>query len=215
MVSQIFDPKVYRERGIVGDKGDSGTLMDLEIGNRNLVGIDQINIILGKNGAGKSSLLRQIDTDWRGRGFVTYITPERGGELSVQGGIETNRANPDWLPGSRRRNRDEQFRHASVSQYQRLEAATLRRIESDQRVRQSEFTFESVITEINGLLDNVRIVRDVESNSFKVQQRVDNANSNVGDLSSGETELISLAIEILTIYRTNRSLQRNREPTAA
>ncbi|ESZ41162.1 MULTISPECIES: AAA family ATPase [unclassified Mesorhizobium] len=172
---------------------------DFVADGRSLIGVEKINLLLGKNGVGKSHLLRAFEREFGQGGFVSYITPERGGELSVQGNIEAARRDPTWLPSTRRRNRDESFRHQSVSQFQRLQTAALRKIEIDPEVRRSNFTFDDVIAQINDLLENVEIFRDFQSNSFGVRERLAPASArNPGDLSSGETELISLAIEILT-----------------
>lgn len=177
-------------------------MVDRLFDNRALLGLGKINVLLAKNGAGKSFLLRTFEQQYRHQGVVSYITPERGGELAVQGGIEDNRRNPDWMPQVRRRNRDDQFRNTSVSQYQRLQTASLRRIESDLEVRKSNYTFDFVIARINSLLDNVEIFRDFESNYFGVREKDSGQTRNPGDLSSGETELISLSIEILTFIES-------------
>lgn len=58
--------------------------MDIDIDGKKLSNLSKINVLLGKNGAGKSSLLRHFDERKRqlpefGQG--RYITPERGGQL--------------------------------------------------------------------------------------------------------------------------------------
>jgi ABC-type Mn2+/Zn2+ transport system ATPase subunit len=53
--------------------------------------LDKINVLLGKNGCGKSSVLREVQEfvshsgDWAA---TRYITPERGGALIYEPGIE-------------------------------------------------------------------------------------------------------------------------------
>ncbi len=128
---------------------------------------------------------------------IRYITPERGGELSYDGNIETNRStNPAWMTSTRRRNRYDQFRQSSVAEFRNLEALVLRSIESDAAVRASEFTFDSEIQRINQVLDRVSIQRS-DTAGFSIVQKDTVQTTTPADLSSGESELISLAVEIL------------------
>ncbi|MGE0231838.1 MAG: AAA family ATPase [Flavobacteriaceae bacterium] len=159
---------------------------------------DKLNVVLGKNGSGKSTLLRLLDHALSGDGAcVRYITPERGGELRYDGNIDTNQSNnPNWLTGQRRRNRFEQFRQSSVAAFRSLETLVLRSIESDPAVRASDFKFDAEIDRINGVLDRV-IVRRSEGAGLDIIRKEDGNPAQPADLSSGESELISLAVEIL------------------
>jgi AAA15 family ATPase/GTPase len=52
--------------------------MDLNVAGKKLINLKNINVIIGKNDCGKSSILRyfsQLQTDWS---HFKYITPERG-----------------------------------------------------------------------------------------------------------------------------------------
>lgn len=86
-------------------------------GGYTLKNLNKINILLGKNGCGKSTLLKSIEghldrAEW---GNTKYITPERGGSLIYEAGIEQNiLTNLNWLPESRRKNQFNQFRQQSV-----------------------------------------------------------------------------------------------------
>src|SRR6185436_19927202 len=75
--------------------------------------LSKINVILGKNGCGKSHLLRQFENGLATRpgiGKVRYISPERGGMSRYEPGIEQAIANdPNWMPSQRRRNQSENF----------------------------------------------------------------------------------------------------------
>ncbi|MEQ9260620.1 MAG: AAA family ATPase [Roseovarius sp.] len=171
----------------------------LDLGNGNTVdGYDKINVILGKNGSGKSTLLRLMDqTLSGGDACVRYITPERGGELTYDGNIETNRSsNPNWMINNRRKNRWEQFRQSSVAEFRNLETLVLRSIESDRVVRDTDFTFETEMQRINQVLDRVHLVR-AETAGFEFKHRTVDQPVEAKDLSSGESELVSLAVEIL------------------
>jgi energy-coupling factor transporter ATP-binding protein EcfA2 len=159
---------------------------------------EKFNVVLGKNGSGKSTWLRELDRRWSGPdSCVRYITPERGGELRVDGNIETNRASrDDWFANTRRKNSYSQFRQSSVSEFRNLETLVLRSIEKELEVRSSQFSFDSEIGKINRLLDRIRLER-ADGAGFRVVHRVSGEGVDVSELSSGESELISLATEIL------------------
>ncbi|MFB6307594.1 MAG: hypothetical protein ABEH43_11540 [Flavobacteriales bacterium] len=55
-----------------------------------LTGLSKINVLLGKNGSGKSSLLKKIgeEAERREDCFGNYVTPERGGVLENHAGLE-------------------------------------------------------------------------------------------------------------------------------
>ncbi len=102
-----------------------------------LKNLSQINIILGKNGSGKSTLLRNIEkalsSDQEIYGKTKYITPERGGTLVFQAGIEQNLiSDVNWLQGQRRKNQSDSFRQQTVALYRQLEILVLREFENDQ-----------------------------------------------------------------------------------
>jgi predicted ATPase len=167
----------------------------------------RINFLLGKNGCGKSSTLREIDAKladneaW----FVKYITPERGGSLTFTAHIEQSITNSSvYLRDARRANRHEQFREQTVSQFRHLELLVLREIELDPAMRADHsHTFQSVIDQINALLPLVRITRGAGS-GFEIQRKSDNATVSPTAISSGESEAIALAIEALVFSRQSQ-----------
>ncbi|MEO6077461.1 MAG: hypothetical protein ABIP54_01630, partial [Candidatus Andersenbacteria bacterium] len=161
-----------------------------------LSNIDKINIVLGKNGCGKSTLLRSIDAGITGSqdefGKSRYITPERGGALRYAAGIEENIAREsNWISGQRRRNQAENFRQQSVAQYRTLESLILRGIDKDRTLP----SFSVYIDKINSLLDNIEI--RAGGATFQIFRKGSNQELKAEDISSGESELISLGIECL------------------
>jgi predicted ATPase len=173
-----------------------------------LKNLSKINILLGKNGCGKSYLLRQVEsglsckTDIFGR--TRYITPERGGSLVYEAGIEQQTiASPGWLSDTRRKNQYYQFRQQSVAQFRKLETIVLREIEKEKR-EEKEYLFDNYIDEINSLLDRIYIKRgDIKNGeiSFKIYANDTDNEINPDVISSGESELISLGIECLTFSK--------------
>ena len=165
----------------------------------NLRDLGAINIVLGKNGCGKSTLLKELDIALDPEnGSRKYITPERGGHLTHNPNLEHSytKNGENWAFGQLRKNQYEQFKQQSVLQYRKLETATLREIEKTLELRRNEaYTFDSVVESINNLLSNIEIKRS--DKDFKVFKKGTEDEISVEQISSGESELIALAIECL------------------
>ena len=72
--------------------------MILEAAPWQLENIGKLNIILGKNGSGKSQLLRSLDTTYgklKAEWLTKYVSPERGGELAFNSSVEHNMRSSD------------------------------------------------------------------------------------------------------------------------
>ena len=171
--------------------------MNIEnINGYELNNLKKINIILGKNGCGKSTMLRQLELGVLKRphifGRSRYITPERGGSLTYNASVE-NSFNTDvnWMPNDRRKNLSNSFREQSVTQYRTLETLILREVDKDR----SKEGFEPYIDRINSLLDNIEIKG--EGATFKILKKGSVEQLRATQISSGESELISLGIELL------------------
>lgn len=170
--------------------------MDLVAGKTTLTNLATINVVLGKNGVGKSELLRKLDVEYenqKDQWLVKYISPERGGELAFDASVEQNVRSKNWLPQTRRRNRVNQFRQMSFTEYRNLEVFVLRKREKDC----NEPTFDDTLASINALLDHVKIVRSSKADP-EFRRNLDGKPQEAETLSSGESELVSIAIEILS-----------------
>ena len=180
--------------------------MDLEgISNFSLRNLTNINVVLGKNGCGKSYLLKKLDQALPGRegvGKVRYISPERGGLLMYEPGIEQSLTqNPNWLPDQRRKNQSANFRQQSATLLRRLELIVLREIEREHTQDGYEpRTFDRTYEQLNTLLDRVRLTRD-DQKVFLILQKETENQVEPGDISSGEAELITLGIELLAFVK--------------
>ena len=87
--------------------------------------LGKINVILGKNGSGKSLLLRKISrglmNDNTKYGTIKYITPERGGILIYEAGLEQNFTNNrNYIRDIRTGNLSNNFRQQSIVQLKEL-----------------------------------------------------------------------------------------------
>ena len=187
--------------------------MNIEnINSYTLKNLDKINIILGKNGCGKSILLRKVEEGIAQQGGdiygkTRYITPERGGSLTYEAGVEQNTvSNTKWLSDTRRKNQFSQFKEQSVAQFRRLETIVLREIEKERR-EEKDYFFDQYIEKINSLLDNIYIKR--EGVGFKIFLKEPDQELNPEVISSGESELISLGIECLIFSKEIISRKEN------
>jgi predicted ATPase len=172
----------------------------LNVNDYSLKNLNKINIVLGKNGCGKSIMLRSVEQRLANQpqvyGKTRYITPERGGSLIYEAGIEQNLSNDvNWLPNQRRSNQANNFRQQSVAQYKRLETLVLREIQDTAKRQDATYNFGIYINKINSLLDNIEIKG--EETTFKIYRKGTTDIIPPGAISSGESELISLGIECL------------------
>lgn len=190
--------------------------MDISLNGKNLRNLASINVIIGKNGCGKSTILRHLDQyrqNMPGFSLVKYISPERGGNLQSDSGILDNlQNNIQWGSDVLRRNRVDNFRQISIAEFRLLENLVLRSIESNHMVRQDlSFTFDTTLALINNLLDNIKLVRGSRS-GFEIQGTSNTEKRNSETLSSGESELVSLAIQILSFtYQANHEENRTKK----
>jgi energy-coupling factor transporter ATP-binding protein EcfA2 len=168
--------------------------MDLQAQGYKLAGLKRINVLLGKNGAGKSTILKACEAGVDPSQVATkrYVTPERGGALVYEGNVEqTMMQNPTWMADTRRVNQFERFRQQSIAQFRRLELLVLRQSELAREVAD----FNGFITRLNSLLDNIELRRDEAT--FTIHSQTSGERIDPASISSGEAELISLGIEVL------------------
>lgn len=170
-----------------------------------------LNIVVGRNGAGKSRFLRSLyalrnETAYR----IAYVSPERAGVFKPDPNVEVNAlSSPGWLQNTRDKNQAEGFKNASANKLKQLWFIHGQRLDDDPALR-ADFskTFETrVLAKINGLLSNVRIERSTENGGEFLFKTLDGSPLTPDQLSSGESEAISLGAEILDFFWT---LQKER-----
>lgn len=188
-------------------------MIDIVANGFELRTLSNINVILGKNGCGKSFMMKQLEAGIGGAsefGLVRYISPERGGTLLYEPGIDQTLAvDPDWLRNNRRANQSSNFRQQSATLFRRLELMVLREIE--EKHTSADYVpvhFQDTIDKINLLLDRVQLARD-NAKAFRIVVKDTGAEAQPAEISSGESELISLGIEILTFIKESVSGKQN------
>lgn len=186
--------------------------MDIRVSGFTLNSLSEKNVILGKNGCGKSYLMTHVEQAIRGQnqyGEVRYISPERGGILEYNASIDQSLSNDNWLANDRRKNQSGSFRQQSATLFRRLEILVLREIEKNQSSEaKPPIYFDETIAQINLLLERVTLERD-NKEGFKILERGNRNPVAPNTLSSGESELISLGIEILTFVKESKPDKSN------
>lgn len=178
--------------------------MEINYKDYRLKNLKKINILLGKNGTGKSTLLTQFEENIsQEENFqVKYITPERAGILKFEPNVESNIQHREtWLAEDRRKNQTVNFKAQSIFQYRKLQLLYFKELDQNMEQRKNEdHTFEKIILgKINSLLENIEIrANTIAIEAFKkgTDDKID-----IGKISSGESELISLAIEVLSFSK--------------
>jgi predicted ATPase len=180
---------------------------ELKTQEAELLDISNVNILLGRNGAGKSRFLRALDielsNDTNNLNFnVRYISPERAGVFRRDANLEiTADRNIGYIKDIRRRNQAENFKAASANFLRETELIYLRKLQDSQVVRedlQRNFRVDR-LDKINGLLSNVSI--DQADTGF-VFVSISGDSVAPDQISSGESEAISLATEIIYFFET-------------
>ena len=150
-----------------------------------------ITVLLGRNGAGKSVFLRQ----WRAQALepVHYINPERSGSIVFDANVYGQLINNQEMRSDQ--NIDSQYRQKSSSSIQRYY--------TNYAVQDGD-----VLVGKNELVDFLNITlptyafKLIDTPPFWSGERLDNGRKieNSDQLSSGESQILSMTMDILTQY---------------
>ena len=181
-------------------------LNELRGHSAHLTDLNNINVILGRNGAGKSRFLRDIEakaSENKDLLYFRYVSPERAGSFKVDGNILTTMSdNPEWLRNVRSVNQASNFKGASAVLLREAEVIYLRRLAKLPEIRMDATrTFESDrLTKINQLLTNISL--EMGNSDFEFRSLITGNIINPVEISSGESEAVALAAEILYFFDT-------------
>lgn len=179
-----------------------------------LTNSSSINVIMGKNGCGKSILLRIFDS--KPELDTTYISPERGGNIEYNSELENKVAHPLYDESSeRRKNQSVAFRSASTIKLYNFLHSFLKR--TGVQYIGSYPEIDRFLQKINLLLDNIYIEfnpeiepKDGSTEFFSFNPQITIKSKKTKDpiqpneISSGESEIISLATEVLYFSKSHQ-----------
>lgn len=164
-------------------------------GEWELKGLNEITILFGKNGSGKSQLLRILrDTNHK---LYHYTSPERAGEISHDVGIMQEELNAPTRAGRRTQNLATTYRQESVS---RIQALLIKIGNLAGRAAPSPVNLKDIESFLQILLPDFQFNVTGENPPYEFK-RLDNDQrvTSVSTLSSGEAEILTLALDLLTI----------------
>lgn len=177
---------------------------ELSVPGAMALGIGSINLLLGRNGAGKSRFLRKLDEGLSGDNHfsIRYVSPERAGVFRRNGSVITNmEQSGDWLRQVRRKNQADNFKAASAQLLRDVETVYLRRLQDTPAIRldPSKNFYIDRLGRINGLIPNIRIEQEKSDFVFRTLSGEVVAPDQI---SSGESESVALATEIMYFFDT-------------
>ena len=170
-------------------------LGDLGGGTWELQNLSEITVLFGKNGSGKSVLLRA----WRdtSEANVHYVTPERTGEMDLQPQYLREELTPSGRRNASSRNYMPEYRRRIIG---RIQSYFLTR--GDYRGPESAPASPQEIESLINSLATDFLVELVAAGTppYKLL-RVEGGNQigGVDHLSSGEAQLVTIALDMLTI----------------
>lgn len=170
-----------------------------------LKGLANINVLMGRNGAGKSRFLRDIEGSYNGSKdfYIRYVSPERAGTFRRDGNVLTNMSqSSNWLRNARATNQAENFKAASAMLFREAETLYLRRLANNRKIRMDlTRSFETDrLNKVNRLLANISL--EMGASDFEFRSVSDSKIITPDQISSGESEAVALAAEILYFFDT-------------
>ena len=184
---------------------------DLTHGSCSIKSLTNLNVIVGRNGAGKSRFFRHLaglkdDAEY----FISYISPERAGSFLIDASIEHARRNDkNFESHSRLRNQADSFKKTSAIKLRELAMLFSVNVENDLTLRsQLDKTFVTEkLEKINSLLSNIYLERHGAQEFRFITNSGDEVPPDA--ISSGESEAVSLGTEILHFFEGSTSEKIN------
>jgi predicted ATPase len=164
-------------------------------GQWKLENLNEITILFGKNGSGKSQLLRSLrNTD---QSVYHYSSPERAGDITHDVGIMQEELNAPNRAGRRQQNLSSTYRQESVS---RIQALLIKIGNLTGRAQPSPIDLKDIESFLQILLPDFQFDITGKNPPYEFKRIHNNEKvSSVNVLSSGEAEILTLALDLLTI----------------
>src|SRR6476661_7644934 len=114
----------------------------IETSEATLRNLTEINIIVGRNGSGKSRFLRRLSGPAVSPDFaIRYLSPERTGAFDADANISNvMRNNRSWVDDERRKNQPDRFKMASRERLVDLTSAFYQKMESNENGLREDLT---------------------------------------------------------------------------
>jgi predicted ATPase len=155
--------------------------------------LNHINVLLGRNGSGKSLLLRGL----RDKHMETshYVVPERTGEISFEAGLMVDMLNASGRRNQSAGNFSSNYGQQVVTRIQTY--YTKRGTKPRAEIRQDP---EKLIESLGLILPDFLVSVKAESPFYSLKRVKDGSPvTSVSKLSSGESQLLSIGFDILTM----------------
>lgn len=157
--------------------------------------LNEITILFGKNGSGKSSLLRNLRNT--NNSTYHYTSPERAGEITHDVGIMQEQLNAPSRAGRGQQNLSPTYRQESVS---RIQALLIKIGNLAGRSTPSPVNLGDIEVFLQILLPDFQFNITGHNPPYEFKRiHNDEKVSSVSTLSSGEAEILTLALDLLTI----------------
>ena len=167
--------------------------------------LNEVTVLFGKNGSGKSILLRSLrDKDVANQKICHYVSPERFGEITYDYNIAKDEINSTQRANSRKTNYSQNYHQQVVG---RIQILLNKILESGREKKQGliDIDFnEASLTEIENFMNTLMpdfTFKIVSGDPPYVLKRIESEQkvTSVGQLSSGESQIFALGLDILTI----------------
>lgn len=157
--------------------------------------LNDVTVLFGKNGAGKSQLLRDLRNS--DQNTYHYTSPERYGEITHDVGIMQEELTGAKRAGRRKFNASPTYRQESIS---RVQALLIKIGNLSGRSGKSPLILDEIESILHVLLPDFKFKVTDQNPPFELK-RTHNEEpvSSVNNLSSGESEILTLALDLLTI----------------
>lgn len=157
--------------------------------------LNEITVLFGKNGSGKSQLLRNLRNT--NQSVYHYTSPERAGDITHDVGIMQEELNAPSRANRRQNNLAPTYRQESVS---RIQALLIKIGNLTGRSNPSPVNLQDIERFLQILLPDFQFSITGQNPPFEFKRiHNDERVSSVNTLSSGESEILTLALDLLTI----------------